>query len=267
MTMLNPSAQEDPLFSFVILTDTHITYESGISVDLQTTRTVSAKFDALLDKIEELSPEFVIHLGDISHPSPMEEDYGDAAKAFFEQASRIGRPWHLAPGNHDIGEKLHRALPNLDSRISISERYIEQFEEYYGPHFHSFEHKGCVFILVNALLFNSGLPAEQEQWNWLEDLMATQANKRFFLCSHYPLFLSDEDEPGHSDNIDQPARARLTGLMRTYNVEACSTGHVHNFFYNRIEGAHLLPLPSPSIMRHDYPPLFRSPPDSPEHAL
>lgn len=264
--MTSKTGQDDdaPLFSFVILTDTHITYENGGTVDQLTSRTVADKFDALLDKVEELGPDFVIHLGDVSHPSPLCDDYGDAARTFFDQISRIGVPWHLAPGNHDIGEKLHRALPRLDPAISITERNITQFEDHYGPQFHSFEHKGCVFITVNALLFNSGLPSEHKQWAWLEDEMARQAGKRLFLCSHYPLFLSDEDEPDHYDNVGQPARARLIDLIRTHRVEACYTGHVHNFFYNRVDETHHVTLPSTSIMRHDYLEFFRAPPESRE---
>ncbi len=264
MTLMTEHERDLPLFSFVILADTHITYENGSTVDQLTSRTVSAKFDALLDKVDELAPDFIIHLGDVSHPSPLSDDYGEAARTFFEQTARIGVPWHLAPGNHDVGEKLHKALPNLDPEISITERNIAQFQEHYGAQFHSFEHKGCAFFVVNAMLFNSGLPSEQAQWIWLEAELAKNAGKRLFLCSHYPLFLCDENEPEHYDNIGQPARTRLTNLMRSHKVEACYSGHVHNFFYNRIDDTHLVTLPSTSIMRHDYLELFRSPPENRE---
>ena len=253
-----------PLFSFVILGDTHITDDESKSVDAHTTRTVTGKFDALLDKIAALDPAFVIHLGDITHPGPMSGDYAKAAREFFDMSARIGRPWHLVPGNHDIGEKLHRALPEIDESLTISECSIAQYQQHFGPQYHSFEHNNCAFILINALLINSGLPDETEQWDWLEETLSASAGKRIFVCSHYPMFLTAEHEATHYDNIDQPGRTRLAALMRSHGVEGFYSGHVHNFFYNRLGEMHHFTLPSTSIMRHDYLEFFRTAPESRE---
>ncbi len=258
------NGDDKPLFSFVILGDTHITDEEGKSVDQHTTRTVAGKFDALLDKIATLEPAFVIHLGDITHPGPLSGDYPNAADEFFAMTSRIKPPWYLVPGNHDIGEKLHRALPELDETLSISERSIARYQQNFGPQYQSFEHENCVFILINSLLINSGLPDEPAQWYWLEHTLGTNLDKRLFVCSHYPMFLSAENEADHYDNIGQPGRARLAELMRTYGVEGFYSGHVHNFFYNRLDEMHHFTLPSTSILRHDYLEFFRTQPDSRE---
>jgi len=255
---------DKPLFSFVILGDTHITDEEGKSVDCHTTRKVAGKFDAVLDKVVALDPAFVIHLGDVTHPGPWSDDYADAAREFFDMTARIGRPWHLVPGNHDIGEKLHRALPKLDETLSISERTIALYEQHFGPQYHSFEHEGCAFVLLNTLLLNSGLPSEDAQWAWLEKTLSAHAGQRIFVCSHYPMFLTAEDESDHYDNIAQPGRARLAALMRAHCVEGFYSGHVHNFFYNRLDQTHHFTLPSTSIMRHDYLEMFRTPPENRE---
>ena len=81
-----------------------------------------------------------------------------------------------------------------------------------------------------------------------------------FVFAHYPLYLSARDEPDYYDNIDEPARSRLIELLAQYPVEGYYAGHVHNFFYNYLNGMHQFVLPSTGIIRTDYMEFFRTPP-------
>ena len=80
------------------------------------------------------------------------------------------------------------------------------------------------------------------------------------MFSHYPLYLSTMDEFDHYDNIDEPGRSRMLDLLGQFNVEGFYAGHVHNFFYNYLDGMHQFVLPSTSIVRHDYLEFFRTTP-------
>lgn len=254
--------QQTPLFSFAIIADSHITDEEGLAIDgsHQTGKKVASKYHDLIERVNLLEPAFVVHLGDITHPLPISPDYGDAAEVFLKASEIFSMPYHLVPGNHDIGEKIHPALPELDQKITITKRNIELFEQHFGQQYFSFQHQQCLFIVINSMLINSGLEEEQEQWQWLEQTLQNNAGGRVFMFSHYPLYLSAVDERDHYDNIDEPGRSQLVNLLQQFNVEAFYAGHVHNFFYNHLNGMHQFVLPSTSIVRHDYLEFFRTTP-------
>ena len=163
------------------------------------------------------------------------------------------------PGNHDIGDKPLLWGP----AASISPDTLISYRANFGKDFYSFDHQNCRFIILNSQLFNSGLPDEQTQWNWLTEQVAT--DRRTFLFTHYPPFLYLPDEDEHYDNVAEPARSRLISMLMRPQVEALFCGHVHNFFYNRIGSADCYILPATSAVRHDYMELFPVAPISSEH--
>ncbi len=256
------NTNENPLFSFAIVADTHITEEEGRAIDGsgKTGKKVAGMYHDLIERVNAMNPEFVVHLGDITHPGPTSPVYSEAALAFHKASEIFSMPYYLVPGNHDIGEKIHPALPEVDEQVSINKRAVEKFEKHFGSQRYSFNHGDCVFIVFNSMLLNSGLDEEQEQWDWLQQTLSDNANKRVFLFAHYPLYLSSDDEPDHYDNIDQPARSLLIQLLKPYRVEGYYAGHVHNFFYNQLDGMHQFVLPSTSIIRHDYQEFFQATP-------
>jgi len=256
------SETDKPLFSFAIIADTHITEEEGRAIDgsAQTGKKVASMYRNLIERVNAMNPEFVVHLGDITHPGPTSPEYGDAAQSFHIASEIFSMPYYLVPGNHDIGEKIHPALPEVDEEISVSTRAVNQFEKYFGRQYYSFDHGGCLFLIFNSMLLNSGLEEEREQWEWLEQVLTENSESRIFLFAHYPLYLSFRDEPDHYDNIDEPARTRLIELIEPYRIEGYYTGHVHNFFYNNLDGMHQFVLPSTSIIRHDYQEFFMATP-------
>ncbi|MBT4889702.1 MAG: hypothetical protein HON65_09135, partial [Rhodospirillales bacterium] len=253
---------DKPLFNFAIIADSHITDEEGLAIDgsHQTGQKVAGMYCDLIERVNSMNPDFVVHLGDITHPTPIEPAYGEAALAFHKASEIFSMPYYLVPGNHDIGEKLHPALPELDTTITITKRNIGLYEQHFGRQRYSFQHNECLFIVINSMLINSGLKEEGEQWDWLEQALEKHAGDRVFVFSHYPLYLSAKDEFEHYDNVDEPGRSRMLDLLGQHNVEGFYAGHVHNFFYNHLDGMHQFVLPSTSIVRHDYLEFFRAPP-------
>jgi len=249
----------EPVFSFAIVADSHLTREENLSFegsDASGDR-LAALYDDLIARVNAMNPAFVVHLGDITDPVPVSPSFGDSAQAFHNSSEVFSMPYYLVPGNHDIGEKIHPALPKIDEQVSITKRAIGQYEQHFGRQRYSFEHEDCLFMVINTMLLNSGLEEEHEQWDWLKQTLSDNSEKRIFIFAHYPLYLSARNEPDYYDNIDEPARSQLIDLLAQYPVEGYYAGHVHNFFYNHLNGMHQFVLPSTGVIRADYMEFFR----------
>jgi hypothetical protein len=256
-TLLDSSSkrpQGGRLFSFVVVADTHVnesdqTTRSPFASNLQANNRARHVFSqiAALDP----HPEFVVHLGDMVHPVPNVPGYDEAAARFKDIAGLVTMPVHLVPGNHDIGEKN---LDGVPAEI-IRDEYVDKYQRTFGRDYYAFEHRHAKFLVINALLFNSGLAAEQRQKDWLDGEIA--GAKRVFAFTHYPPYLRKPDEAGMYDTLDEPARSWLLERLRRENVEAVFCGHVHNFWYDVIGTAELYLLPSTAFLRHDYTEFYR----------
>jgi hypothetical protein len=201
-----------------------------------------------------LRPDFVVHLGDVQHPLPGMPGYGAAVGAAKEILGRLGCPLHIVPGNHGVGDKpaAWAGAPQVAPAL------LEAFEAHWGTTWKSFDHGGGHFVLLNAQVLNSGLPAEKAQRRWLHrDLSAARkAGRRIFVFSHYPVYLARPNEPAHYDNLAEPARSWLLDLLRRFGVEAVFAGHAHHFFYDRRAGTDLYVVPSPTFVRADFSEMF-----------
>jgi hypothetical protein len=139
----------------------------------------------------------------------------------------------------------------------VSDAALALWREHFGDHYYAFDFRGLHFVVVDAQIINSGLRAEAEQRAWLERDLAAHAGQRTFLCLHYPPYVSDPEETESYDNIAEPGRGWLLGLIETHRPEAVFCGHVHNFWYNRHGASDCYILPSTAFVRQDYSELAR----------
>jgi hypothetical protein len=249
-----------PLFAFAVIADTHVNPVDGQSSSpWSTNRLANGRTRAAFAQLNALSPEFVMHLGDMVHPVPSQPDFAAAARRFHCLAGDLQAPLHLVSGNHDVGDKPTPWTP----AAAVNARFLATYQEHFGKDCYAFDHHGCRSIVINSQILNSGMVEEHAQWTWLEEQLAIE--QRVFLFMHYPPFLHAADEDEHYDNIAEPARSRLLDLLQRSPVEAVFCGHVHNLFYNRIGGADCYVAPSLSAVRHDYMELFPVPPVATEH--
>lgn len=242
------------LFTFAVIADTHVNQEDGkASSDFAVNRLSNARNRHVMHELNRAKPAFVLHLGDIVHPTPVHPGYATAAASFHALAAILKCPLYLTPGNHDVGDKPGDWLPVP----SVSDAYLDLYRTHFGANYHCFDSHGCHFVVIDAQIVNSGLACEAAQAAWLEQDLAAHAGGRIFLCSHYPPFLHEPGEDRHYDNIDEPGRSWLLALLAKHRVEALFAGHVHNFWYHLRGDTEIYLLPSTAFVRLDYSELFR----------
>ena len=252
----NTSQSKTPIFSFVVVADTHVNERDDTSSSpFETNRTANERADHVFKDIAKMepAPAFVLHLGDIVHPVPSVPTFQQAVARFKEISAQSPVPVYLTPGNHDVGDKCIDWMP----ADHVCEEYLDIYRQAFGADFHAFDHGPVRFISINSLLLNSGLPDEKKQRDWLEAQLDECAQGRVYLYMHYPPYIHDPKERSNYDNIDEPGRSWLIEQMSKPQVEAVFAGHVHNFWYDRVGSADFYMLPSTAFLRHDFTEFYK----------
>ena len=242
------------LFTVGLVSDTHCNEREDFSASpYPANAEANPRARYVMACLEREGPDFVVHLGDMVNPVPELPTYDSSVTEFKKIAAGLSMPLHLVPGNHDIGDKPVSWMP----AGTVDSHSIDIYEAAFGRHFYAFRHKNVQFIVLNAALINSGLVQESKQRHWLENELEAAPDTRTFVFIHYPLFVSDPDEPGSYDNLDEPGRSWLIDLVKTYKPEGLFAAHVHNFWYDVLGETETYILPSTCFVRHDYSELYR----------
>lgn len=256
---------ETPLFTFAVVADTHINPEDGVSGSpWPTNRLANDRARWAVAALNADAPAFVVHLGDMVHPIPTQPGYGTAAARYHAIFKDLKAPLYCIPGNHDLGDKPVDWMPAHPVNASFADAYAQTF----GPLWQAFDHGDCRFILHANPILGSDLPQDTQQWRWLEGELAASRGRRVFFLTHYPLFLTDADEPEHYDNLAPGPRERLRALLVEHGVEVVFAAHVHTLFHTPLaaDGPMQHVIPALSAIRLDYSHLFKNPPrDWQEH--
>lgn len=243
------------LFTLAAISDTHLNQgETECNSPFPVNQLANQRMRYVVQDLNRRDINLVINLGDLIHPVPaVPELYRAAVACFKEQVSELKAPLFCVPGNHDIGDKPNDWAP----AGGICEAYIDLWTEHFGFQYQRIDRHECVFFLINAQLINSGLKDELEQKEWLETQLQDAIGKRIFLFSHYPPYFSHAQEDDNYDNISEPGRSWLLGLLELHRVEAIFAGHVHNFWFNKHQKTDCYLLPSTAFVRQDYSEMFR----------
>jgi len=203
----------------IVVSDTHVRLEIKDPENMYPSdQHANDRNRFVVDQINQLAPDLVIHLGDICHSIPALPTHEQVVRNSRAIYGEVVGELHVAPGNHDIGDK-----PNAFAASPIvTEDTDKMFLQYWGPTYQSFDRGNVHFVLLNTPVLNSGLPVEGEQKKWLEaDLERShREGKRIFFFTHFPPFLTSPDEEEHYDNLGQPARSWLLSLLERFEVEA-----------------------------------------------
>ncbi len=245
-----PATHDGAGLRFIVIADSHIRPPDQEIDAYPSNAWLVQRNEFVVDLCNRIDASFVVHLGDIVHPLPVEATHREAIGLAADVYARLRHPIRFVAGNHDVGDKPGAlvAVP------AVAEENYPVFENAWGPSFYSFDVGDSHFVVMDTQVLNSGLEREGEQRRWLQcDLDdASDSGQRIFLFTHYPPFVRDRTENEHYDNIGEPARSWLLGLFERHDVEAVFSGHVHNFLYNRHGTTDLYVAPSTGFVRPDY---------------
>jgi len=198
--------------------DTHISHLGGVGY---------GNTERLVDYLNEVAePDLVVNTGDVVILDPDATEDRDAAMRIHE---RIDAPLRVLPGNHDVGE----CAPKPWRGIGVSSRRVQGFRSAWGSdRFVLFgdaarDAEGWAFVGINSELCASGLPEEDEQWAWLEEIAAEAAGRSVMFFLHKPLVIDDGTR--ESVTVAAAARERILGTFGDADLRVVANGHVHRY--------------------------------------
>jgi 3',5'-cyclic AMP phosphodiesterase CpdA len=171
-------------------------------------------------------PDLVIHAGDLTLDGMTDPDDLRHGRAGLDQ---LPVPWLAVPGNHDIGDN---ASPLTPFAITVNAARRRRWLDLIGTDWWLRDIGGWDLIGLNAQLFGSGLPAEQEQWTWLRAHVAPERSGRpLVLITHKPIDAGADELAAapHYRYVPAPARDRLTELLKQRQPRLVLSGHVHQY--------------------------------------
>jgi predicted phosphodiesterase len=171
--------------------------------------------------IEKISPDLLLHTGDVIYPAGAAEDYDP--KFFHPYQNTLKRvPIYPCLGNHDLYTNNGQAY--LDAFILPERESGSGSERYY-----SFDYANAHFICldVETSLFPQGNDYKNSaQYRWLvKDLEATDKKWKFAFF-HKPVYSSVMSD-NHSRKTD--FQKKLSPLFENYKVDIVFSGHNHNY--------------------------------------
>jgi len=180
--------------------------------DIHITEANENLFDKLQQDIAQRHIDFFIVDGDLTDHG-LQEEY----QICLEDFMRLGIPWYVTIGNHDMYQK----------------NSWETWKSYFGP--------SCYTVRVSdnlRLIFldTSTGTVGGDQFEWLEELL-TQKNikeKYQIVISHYPLY--DDPFPSIWRLPGAAERYKLFSLFSRYQVYGYIGGHLHTFQHKTING-------------------------------
>lgn len=197
----------DPQFGFG---QKYSTVEENYPVDME-------RFEKAIERVNDLAPDLALITGDMTHVTE------EVTRDWPRLMSLFQVPVAVAPGNHDMGDKITRE--NLD-------RYLGVF----GYDHKAFDLNGWRIIVGNTqYLFNTTLTAEKaeyEEWLAAELENAKSYNGRVIIAGHYPPFLTSVDESDSYHNMPTSLRRSRLEAFCEAKAKFYLCGHVHSYMMN-----------------------------------
>lgn len=199
-------------------------------------------WEHVLEAVNKAAPDLVVCTGDVALNAVSSPDDLTYAR---EQLERLNAPWLLIPGNHDIGN--NRPCPR--GRHEVSSSRIAAWRDVYGLDFWSHDIGDWRFIGLNAQSIGSGLREEEEQLDFLRDVLKATRDKPIALFLHKPLFLLDPDEDRKTQGSLFPeVRERFMEEIANADIRLVSNGHNHELVITEHDGLKLTWCPATSFV-------------------
>ena len=162
--------------------------------------------------------DLIVHTGDLGMDcAGTLEDLHLAADWISSFATELV----CVPGNHDVGDRV-----SVKPSQPVNDARLAQWRDVIGPDYWSLDLGGWRLVGLNAMLFDTGHPAEEQQFTWLETTISTSLPVAVFL--HKPLFVEHREEgPRGYWTVPPQPRRRLLSMLDQANVKLIASGHLH----------------------------------------
>lgn len=228
----------------------------------------AAGWRSVLRELQRDPPDLVVHSGDLVLDDP--DDPHDRQYA-YQLLHEFPVTTLAVPGNHDVGDHPHRpGLPADWNGPPFTEQRRAAWCRTWGADRWAYERQAWRLLGLNSQVLGSGLPAEDEQWDWLAAELSRPPQPTLVIL-HEPLYLNHPDETADSwVTPPQAARRRLLRSLAGAGVAAVLSGHIHRYRQARVgETMHIsapssaypipprpgMPHPAgdrrPGLLRHD----------------
>lgn len=227
-------------WSFVHITDTHV----GSPRSFRFRPYINDNWETAKQQIQQLQPDVVLVGGDITRDGFLHDFEFENSK---EGLDSMGIPWHVVPGNMDVGNKPTSRQGNSgkpermgDAEMGMTSESLSRWKKYFGPINWTFVHKNVRFTGFCAAVVGGDLPEEDELWKFLEELPSLPAADHHVVMTHFPFFVEDGNEPTADMTadpysyqswyfqIDREPRMRMLELLERAGVKTLLSGHIHN---------------------------------------
>lgn len=208
------------------------------------------QFEFAVEQIHKLDaqPDFILVSGDMCRDG---DSHIFELEAAFQRLQQLPWPVYCLPGNHDVGGRCHP-----DSPTAIKQESLDRYRQVFGSDYHLFRHGDLRFLCLNSMLFGSGLEAEQEQWQWIEEqCLDSVAPTLVFMHSlpfarevGRPAFDRETEYGGWYGTIPVEDQVRLTANLKSLNLIAVTCGHVHVYDDQIIDGMRRVLCPSTAFL-------------------
>ena len=220
-----------------LVSDTHLTDRGTAFVE---------NWRATVRWLNDVSPDIIIHLGDISADG--ENDPADLTSAFRE-ICRAPAPVNFLPGNHDIGD--NRGDAAHDGFGTVDQDRLDRYRGVFGPDRWAIDADGWRLLGINAQLFEMGGAEEAAQWDWMERQVKTILGPAGVFL-HKPMLLDGLGLTSVSQRyIPNSACATLLGILADIDLRFVASGHVHQARRRILNGVEHLWVPSTAFIIPD----------------
>jgi predicted phosphodiesterase len=201
-------------YRIIHVSDTHLSRTHAYFYD---------NWRVFVDAMRADPPDLIVHTGDISLNGMHHAD--DLVFAQQELARLPGRVLIL-PGNHDIGDNP----PDRGSGHTVNEERRQRWIDLFGPDWWCVDLDGWRIIGLDSQLFDSGMPAEREQWACLESVLAGAEGRQTLIFLHKPICYHDMAEQKVANYCLHPnVRHAIAALLERHHVGTMASGHLHTY--------------------------------------